>query len=222
MEAKKNPDKDLRKKRSVFLTLGLLVSISIVFSAFEWKTVVVVPQIEFENDGYTIEDEPPATVHVTPPPPPPPPKEIAIIETEEEPPVKVDISELFPDINEPIDAPSTVIEQPPVEIPDEIFMVVEEQAYFSKDEKAWSKFLHKNLKYPKKAQRMGIEGRVFLSFVVDTDGTLSDIKVIRGIGGGCDEEAIRVLELSPNWHPGKQRTVAVKSRMSLQIQFRLK
>ena len=69
---------------------------------------------------------------------------------------------------------------------------------------------------------MGIEGAVFLSFIVDQQGSISDIEVSRGIGGGCDEEAIRVLESSPKWAPGRQRGRPVKSRMQIRIVFRLK
>ena len=110
----------------------------------------------------------------------------------------------------------------PAEEADQLFIVVEENASFPGGPKAWAKFLNKNFKYPKRAQRMGIEGKVFLSFIVDKDGTISDIQVARGIGGGCDEEAIRVLSNSPKWNPGLQRGRAVKSRMSIQIQFTLK
>lgn len=113
-------------------------------------------------------------------------------------------------------------DEPAEEIAEEIFMVVEQQADFPGGAAAWNKFLVKNLKYPRQATRMGIDGRVFLSFVVDQAGKISDIKVARGIGGGCDEEAIRVLKNSPRWSPGMQRGRAVKSRMSLQILFKLK
>lgn len=68
---------------------------------------------------------------------------------------------------------------------------------------------------------MGIEGRVFIEFLIGKDGTLSEIKVIKGIGGGCDEEALRVIQGSPNWNPGKQRGVPVKQRYTLPIVFKL-
>ena len=114
------------------------------------------------------------------------------------------------------------IEEPEEEVAETIFMVVEDEAEFPGGAKAWGKFLKKNFRYPRQAQRMGIEGKVFLSFVVDKDGAISDIAVARGIGGGCDEEAIRVLSKSPKWKPGRQRGVAVKSRMAIQIAFQLK
>lgn len=103
-----------------------------------------------------------------------------------------------------------------------VFLVVEEQASFPGGPPAWTKYLKRNLKYPRQATRMGIEGKVFLSFIVDKQGSISDIQVVRGIGGGCDEEAKRVVANSPKWSPGKTRNKPVKSRMQVQIVFRLK
>jgi len=77
------------------------------------------------------------------------------------------------------------------------------------------------MRYPVQARRMGIEGRVFVQFVVQKDGSLQEIQVIKGIGAGCDEEAVRVIKKSKNWKPGKQRGRAVKVRMIIPIVFRL-
>lgn len=100
------------------------------------------------------------------------------------------------------------------------FVDYEEQASFPGGVKAWVKFLEQHQEYPQLAREMGIEGNVYLSFIVDEKGLLSDILVTRGIGGGCDKEAIRILENSPPWIPGKQRGLPVKSRMSLRIHFK--
>lgn len=113
------------------------------------------------------------------------------------------------------------------EIPDseasssDIFLVVEDMPEFPGGQKAYNRFLLSNLKYPKQARDMGVEGNVYLSFVVDTDGTLSDFELLRGIGAGCDEEALRVYMESPNWTPGKQRGVAVKTKMQARVSFKL-
>jgi protein TonB len=77
------------------------------------------------------------------------------------------------------------------------------------------------MKYPAQARRMGVEGKVFVQFVIGKDGAISDVKVIKGIGAGCDEEAIRVVQSSPSWNPGKQRGKAVKQRYTLPIIFKL-
>ncbi|MCO6358444.1 energy transducer TonB [Roseivirga pacifica] len=104
---------------------------------------------------------------------------------------------------------------------DDIFMVVEEQPSFPGGMEEWNKFLLTNLQYPEQAKSKGVEGRVFLTFVVQKDGELKDLQLIRGIGGGCDEEALRVLMASPNWEPGKQRGREVATRMQAAITFKL-
>jgi TonB family protein len=85
----------------------------------------------------------------------------------------------------------------------------------------WSNYLSENLRYPTDARRKGIEGKVMVSFVVNTDGTVSDIEILQGIGGGCDEEAIRIVKESPKWEPGIVRGKAVRTRMRLPLNFKL-
>jgi protein TonB len=86
---------------------------------------------------------------------------------------------------------------------------------------AWSKFIQRNLRYPYAAQEMGIQGKVFVSFVVEKDGSVSDVRVIKGIGGGCDEEAIRVITKSPGWKPGRQNGQQVRVRYTMPLSFLL-
>ncbi|HEY5916388.1 MAG TPA: energy transducer TonB, partial [Chryseolinea sp.] len=104
---------------------------------------------------------------------------------------------------------------------DVIFMVVEQQAEFPGGLEAMMKFIVKNMKYPAAARRMGVEGSVFVSFVIDKEGTISDLTVIKGISADCDKEALRVVKLMPPWKPGKQNGRAVKSRFVLPIKFKL-
>jgi protein TonB len=82
-------------------------------------------------------------------------------------------------------------------------------------------YVSENLKYPVKASRMDIQGRVFVQFVVEKDGSLTDIQVVKGIGAGCDEEAVRVIKNAPRWEPGKQRGRPVRVKMILPIVFKL-
>lgn len=103
----------------------------------------------------------------------------------------------------------------------EIFDVVENQPNPSGGMEGWNQYLAGNLKYPGQARQMGIEGTVVLVFVVNTDGSISDVEILRGIGGGCDEEALRVVQNSPDWTPGKQSDRAVNVRMRLPIRFKL-
>ncbi len=104
---------------------------------------------------------------------------------------------------------------------EEIFTVVEQNASFPGGQEALNKFLSKNIKYPAEAQRANVQGKVFLSFVVSPDGSISDVAVLKGLGFGCDQEAIRVVKSMPRWSPGKQSGRAVKSRFNLPITFQL-
>lgn len=103
----------------------------------------------------------------------------------------------------------------------DVFTVVEETAQPAGGMTALYELIGTNLKYPADARQKGIEGKVFVQFIVNENGALSDFMVLKGIGSGCDEEAMRALRLSPNWIPGKQRGVAVKQRMVLPITFKL-
>ena len=102
-----------------------------------------------------------------------------------------------------------------------IFTVVEQQAEFPGGFEAMGKFLAKNMKYPAQARRMGVEGSVFVSFVIDKNGNISEPQVIKGISAECDKEAVRVVGLMPPWKPGKQNGKPVKCRFVLPIKFRL-
>jgi protein TonB len=83
------------------------------------------------------------------------------------------------------------------------------------------KYLSENIKYPPLAKESGIQGRVFINFVVEPNGSISNVKVLRGIGGGCDEEAVRVVEKMPKWSPGKQRGKPVRVSYNLPVKFTL-
>jgi protein TonB len=104
----------------------------------------------------------------------------------------------------------------------QIFTIVEEMPSFPGGEAELFKYLNKNVKYPQMAQDAGITGVVYLTFVVDENGKVKDPKVLRGIGGGCDEEAIRVVKSMPAWEPGKQRGKAVRVQYNLPIRFTLR
>lgn len=102
---------------------------------------------------------------------------------------------------------------------DQIFEKVEQQAEFPGGPGAWGRFLQKTLKYPSRAQRANVGGRVFVSFIINTDGSIQEIQVVKGVGFGCDEEAIRVIEAMPRWIPGRQSGRAVRSRFTQPITF---
>jgi protein TonB len=82
-------------------------------------------------------------------------------------------------------------------------------------------YLGNNIKYPVMAKESGIQGKVYVTFVVERDGSITDVKVLRGIGGGCDEEAVRVVASMPRWKPGKQRGKPVRVQYNLPVRFTL-
>jgi len=221
MECKKNPKMVLETKRSQFFMIGLIVSLSLTITAFEWKTkedaIVTMADI---SRGWEDPDEIPLTV--IPPPEPPKPKVIpnVIVETEEE----VEVPEaLVIDIEEiPLDEP-IIIDLPEEEVEDSfVYDVVESMPEPVGGMGGFYAFLAKEMKYPKQARRMGIEGKVYIQFIIDETGTLTNIELMRGIGAGCDEEAKRVLSLTPAWTPGKQRGRPVKVRMIVPVFFKLR
>ena len=104
---------------------------------------------------------------------------------------------------------------------DEVFLVVEQSPTFPGGHASYMKHLKATMKYPESAQKMGVEGNVYLSFIVNETGKLSDFEVVRPLGGGCDEEALRVYMEGPDWIPGMQSGKAVKVRMMSRIVFRM-
>ena len=107
------------------------------------------------------------------------------------------------------------------ETSDEVFDKVDETPEFPGGMEAWANFMKDNLKYPKLAKDEGIEGTVYIRFIVNKDGSISDAEILRGIGGGCDEEALRVINSFPNWKPGKKDGKVVKTRMTSPINYSL-
>ncbi len=224
MELKKTPDADLNKKSGLFLNIGLVVSLIIVISAFEWK---------FYDDGDLVDlgqvrDDFEEMLEIPPTeqPPPPPPKiqQPEIIEVPDEEEIEEEIEvDLDVEITEDEAIEEIITEEAPEEEDvDQVFTIVEQQAEFKGGMKKFLEYVGKKMKYPNVARRIGVEGKVFVQFVVERDGSITDVLVIRGIGAGCDEEAIKVISESPKWNPGKQRGRAVRVRVIIPITFRLK
>lgn len=224
MEAKKTPQADLRGKYGLFFNIGLLISVALALAAFEFKSYSKANSLDLnpETGNFDIPLDIPITVHEPPTPPKVEQPEIEEVPDDEE--IIDKIDESF-EINLPeeVKIPEFVLaEAPPVDDKaDEIFEVVETMPSPPGGLEGWAKYLNKNLKYPTQARRMGIEGTVYLYFVVNTDGSIQDITVARGIGAGCDAEAVRVLKNAPKWEPGKQRGKPVRVKMALPIKFQL-
>ncbi|HNT48962.1 MAG TPA: energy transducer TonB [Cyclobacteriaceae bacterium] len=223
MEAKKTDKADLTKKTSFFFSIGLLVTLGITFMAFEWKSYddnLVDLQGKSTNVFEELIEVPPTE---QPPPPAPIIQQPQIVEVPDEEEIKEDIQLKFDvEVTEETKVEEVIVA--PVEEKedvDQIFSVVEETAEPKGGMPAFYKYISEKMKYPAQARRMGVEGRVFVEFVVNRDGSIVDVKFIKGIGAGCDEEAVRVVQSAPAWKPGKQRGKPVRQKMVIPIIFKL-
>ncbi len=220
MEMKKNPKIDLAKKRPMFLSIGLMLSLLLVSSAFEWTSQ---NEHYYTDEVFNVWDDEPIEAIATTQAPPPKPKVILPVFEEVEDEIELDEVEIVMDPDELDEIEIEYFEEPmTVDVADDFPVNIAE---FMPEPVggmlAFQKFLVKNIKYPNQAKRMGIEGRVYVQFVVDKQGNLTEIKTIKGIGAGCDEEAVRVMSLLPKWKAGKQGYKRVAVRMIVPITFRL-
>ncbi len=217
-----------RNKSTSFMLSGISLCISLLFviAVFEWKTIDTIPTIDLALNSQNFEDliEVPLTEQIQKPPAQA--QAPAIIEVNDEEIIEVMEVNLDIEMTEDTRIEEVVFQKTdqeilPEESAEEIFTIVQEQPSPVGGMKAFYDYVFDNLNYPTKASRMGIEGRVFVEFVVERDGSLTDIKAVKGIGGGCDEEAVRVISEAPKWNPGKQRGRAVRVRMIMPIVFKL-
>ncbi len=202
----------------------MVLVLGLTLLAFEWKTYdkkIIDQNTRKATD--VLEEIVLQTQQNTPPPPPPPQQQntvLEIVENDEviENEVTIDAEADQKTVVEEYHAP--VSEEKEVE-ETEIFTVVEESPGFPGGDEARIKFLQENIKYPTMARESGIQGTVYVTFVVEKGGNVSDVKILRGIGGGCDEEAIRVIRAMPRWNPGKQRGKSVRVQFNMPIKFTL-
>lgn len=229
MEAKKTQKADLENRRGLFLEIGLVVILAAVLVAFNVRKY----DKEVKNvSTRTVASEIDADILNTPPEetPPPPPEEpevvatdLTVVENDAELTNEVGLINADDNANKAQEEFTRVeVEEEVEEVEEEIFLVVEEDAEFPGGLEALSKYLSENIKYPQLAKENNIEGRVFVSFVVEKDGRVGNIKILRDIGGGCGAEAVRVVKSMPRWKPGKQRGKPVRSQFNLPVNFSLK
>ena len=209
----------------MFMQIGMIISLLIAWLAFEHKSYdkrEIDPSLL--NREVTIDEE---MVEITKqdeqkPQPMEVPKQTTQLEIVQDD-VEVEDIEINADVQqdeviEEYVAPE-VVEDDVVE--QEIFKIVEEMPAFPGGEAKLMEYVAKNVKYPQIARETGVQGRVYVNFVVEPDGSVSNVSVLRGIGGGCDEEAIRVVKSMPKWKPGKQRGKAVRVSYMLPVNFKL-
>ncbi len=226
MEVRKNPKYDLRQYQTLFFNIGLVLSLLMVIAAFEWRFY---DKEDLMNMGPTnVEFVETMDVPLTEQPPPPPPKalkNVEIIAVEDIEDIEEDIDiDLDIDITEDMaveEVQPVEVEEPEEEETEEVFLIVEEPPSPVGGMEAFYNYVNENIQYPRQARTMRIEGRVFVQFVVDKDGSITNVEVLKGIGGGCDEEAVRVVKNAPKWNPGKQRGRPVRVKMVLPITFKL-
>ncbi|MCX7954848.1 MAG: energy transducer TonB [Bacteroidales bacterium] len=225
MELKKNPKVDLERKRSLFFEIALFITLGIVFVAFEIKIIPETDKDEFEVVTTKVEEEIiPITkqeeIKLPPPPPPPVTDIIQVVENNQEIKNEVEIQSTEATVNTQIEAPVEVKQEEEVE---EVinFYVIEEKPEFPGGEAAMMQWIAKNIKYPEIAKENNIQGKVFVQFIIDKDGQVKNVEVVRGVDPVLDREAVRVVSSMPQWKPGKQRGKPVKVQFQLPINFRL-
>lgn len=224
MEKRKSEKANLENKRTIFLEIGFVIALAVVFVAMEWKSY---DKTEYDLVQREVDDTPeeiiPITEQKVKPPPPKPPPSVTIINVVEDDVEVEDEIEIDVDMDDDTEMEEYVpiIEEEEEIVEEEIFLVVEQMPSFPGGEGEMYKYIGKNIEYPRMAKESGISGRVFVTFVVEKDGAVTDVQVLRGIGGGCDEEAVRVIKSMPKWKPGKQRGKAVRVQYRMPIKFTL-
>jgi protein TonB len=226
MELKKSKKADLENKRGLFLQIGMFVSLAIVLYAFNYSEKVTktdslgqvaAAEINEEMIPITRQEE------AKPPPPPPPPAAVEILSIVTD---DVKITENL----EIMDSEATketkvevaqIVTEEKEKVEEEIFVVVENMPEFPGGELALRKFISSAIKYPSIAQENGIQGKVFVNFVVDRDGRISNAKIARGVDPSIDKEALRVVMTLPKWKPGMQRGKTVRVSYTVPISFQL-
>jgi protein TonB len=226
MDLKKSPNANLEDKKFVYLLIGLVMVLSLFYIGLEWTKSEVTVYDVVDTAGLAEEEiEIIQTAPELPPPPPPPAPEIVEILNVVENDVEVAEVEINTedDKDKGVDIVGPVSVGPAVSEEEDnvVFQVVETMPSFPGGDAALFKFLNDNVKYPVIAQENGIQGRVICQFVVNRDGTIVDVEVVRNVDPSLDKEAIRVIKSMPNWSPGKQRGKSVRVKYTLPVNFRL-
>ena len=226
MELKKNPKVNLERWKTVFIQVGLVLALGFILVAFEWTSSEGVNTDLAMTQDIVIEEEMmPITQQeeVKPPPPPEPVKQVIemihIVDDDVD--INDDVDLFENEFSEDVQVKIVQFVQEEKEVEEEeIFIIVEHMPSFQGgDLNKFREFVNKNLKYPEIAAENGIQGKVILSFVVEPNGTLSKVRVLRGVDPAIDKEAIRVVESSPKWSPGMQRGKPVRVSFNMPIVF---
>ncbi|MEA4937105.1 hypothetical protein SDC9_101968 [bioreactor metagenome] len=225
MDIKKSSKASLEDKKVIYTLMGFVVALSFIYIGFEWTKKEISVYEDTSSEVVAEEEiEIIQTSEALPPPPAPEvPEVIEILNVVED---NVETAEIVIDTED--DKNKQVVIQPPVashaiveEAEEVVFMVVESMPEFPGGDAALFKYLGDNIKYPVIAQESGIQGRVICQFVVNRDGSIVDIEVVRSVDKSLDAEAVRVISKMPKWTPGKQRGKTVRVKYTLPVNFRL-
>lgn len=227
METKKTPQASLENKRVLFLELGLIVSLLAAIGAFSYSTAVRKVPV-FQATGQTLIDE--EIVPIVRDTPPEPPKAPAIPQFSEiltivDDNVKTDDVIIFDDsdIEVPVYDYREMVVEDPIEEEDIPFVLVEQKPTFQGgDANEFSRWISQHLDYPEIAKANGVQGRVMVQFTVQKDGSVGNVKLLRGVDPSLDKEALRVVALSPKWEPGRQRDRSVNVTYQFPVIFVLR
>ena len=229
MEIKKSEKASLENKKLLFTEIGLVVSLAIVLFAFEWTSKETETAILEDTTEILVEEEIISTQMDTPPPPPAAPKipvlsdQIDIVDDE----IEIE-DDMFMNLEDDANLGVEIMDY--VEVEEEVveeeaipFQLVEEKPSFQGgDANQFSKWVNSRLVYPEIAKENGVSGRVTLQFTVEKDGSVTKVRVLRGVDPSLDKEAVRVVSMSPKWKPGKQRDRAVPVTYTFPVIFQLR
>ncbi len=229
MEIKKSEKANLENKKLLFVEIGLVISLGITFLAFEWTSKETKVSMLDEQTQVVLEEEIIPITQETPPPPPAAPKipvlsdQIDIVDDE----IELE-DDLFMNLEDDANLGVEIMDY--VEVEEEVveeeaipFQLVEEKPSFQGgDANQFSKWVNQRLVYPEIAKENGVQGRVTLQFTVEKDGSVTKVKVLRGVDPSLDKEAVRVVSMSPKWKPGKQRDRAVPVTYTFPVIFQLR
>ena len=230
MEIKKSEKANLENKKLLFLELGLIISLGITWFAFEWTSKETVVSVLEDTTEVLIEEE---IIPITQEAPPPPPTQVKIPVLSDQIDIVDDEIEVNDDLFMNLEDDSNmgveimeyveVTEEEVVEEEAIPFQLVEEKPSFQGgDANQFSKWVNSKLEYPEIAKENGVQGRVTLQFTVEKDGSVTKVKVLRGVDPSLDKEAERVVSMSPKWKPGKQRDRAVPVTYTFPVIFQLR
>ncbi len=221
METKKETNKDLYRKSGLFLVIGFCISLGMVITAFEWdfpqEAVLDLRNTEL-RDVVDIMDV--KVKELIPPVPKERPIEIVVVKKEEEATKIVPVIDNMAEPRVSTDPVSLPSEDTGTDVP---VFIAEDPAAPVGGIQAFYNYVAERLrgKYPLTARKLEIEGKVFVEFIVSKSGELTDVRVVKGIGGGCDELAAEVVRTSPHWKPAKQRGKTVRQQFTIPIFFKL-